>query len=105
MSNNRRDMVDRLESLLSMAFQAVTAPSPAPDWQSTVMRSVTAIGGSGSRVIKEYIFSIKTMFRFALASIALAALIAVFSGNLRNGNNVELPYNSYEISLNSISGL
>ncbi len=100
---------------MAAAFRETGTPAPTKDWQDKVMADIRRqhVLKSAAQTENQGLTPVKLMWRFAVASVALAALLTAlylsFPNNSRQSYQVDtvndIPYNSYETSVNVVAGL
>ena len=108
MSSNKA--IRNMEALMRASFRNIEATAPDAQWHAAVMASVRMAEVSGAYV-RVLTFPLWFMTRFALASVVVALACAVMymkppvTGAQGTEYTVEVPYNSFEISLNMVAGI
>ncbi|MBN2642669.1 MAG: hypothetical protein JXR78_13530 [Victivallales bacterium] len=107
---NGNKAIRNMEALMRASFRSIESVAPDAQWHAAVMSSVRMADVSGAYV-RTLMFPLWFMTRFALASVVMALVCAVIYMNTsvtdvqETKYVVELPYNSFEISLNMVAGI
>ena len=107
---NGNKAIRNMEALMRASFRSIESVAPDTQWRAAVMSSVRMAEVSGAYV-RALTFPLWFMTRFALASVVVALVCAVIymktpvTAAQGTEYTVELPYNSFEISLNMVAGI
>ncbi len=111
MNKNRK--ISNIESLMSESYKARPAVQLDAHWQNEVMASVRILAAkSAMTATRTMLFPIRFMARFAMGSIAIAIICAVVylsnsssTSSLKHDYATDLPYSTFENSLNMVASL
>ncbi len=111
MNKNRK--IHNIESLMSESYKARPTISLEENWQDEVIASVRLMAArSAMTAAKTMLFPVGFLTRFAVGSIAVAVICAVVylsnagaSTTLQHDYATDLPYSTYETSLNMVASL